>query len=461
MKIRILWMGLALILGLFLVECDLTQSTNADEEMVEEVENPEETPDSPNNKFPDFCPIYPVPAGTTQTFELSQDYPTSYDANDEKPWLEHDFKTDYSGYLKSVLSYCMEGNVEVDFSVQDNKVRKWYSAPWMHDDGKTPEMKKQNSGRECLHGLTREITISAYELHPLQTNNYQTYAIAFYNPPGGHTIGKVWADPTKPIPKESEFPEGTVTFKLLFTEAPLNEVPFLEGSKEWTANIFVPYDNYEERTNHTVRIVQLDVMVKDNRADTGWVMGTFIYNGASDGAEWHDRMEPVGLMWGDDAGNQSLLNNSYAYNPDLKQSVINPTILHAGTVPANPKQGFVRHLGMGGRMNGPVDNPVSSCNSCHARAAVTDDGHTASIANFKHAPKVYGDPSSYTPEDFNTYFSNVKCGVWPLEDEGTTYTMTDFSFQITNGIRNYYTVNHDETSGKEKPIKRPRSAASN
>ncbi len=401
-------------------------------------------------KFPDYCPIFPVPEGTKETFELSQNYPKSFDANEDKPWKKIDFTKNYNDYMKAILAYCMEGNIEVDFKVQNNPIRKWYSAPWMHDDGKRPDNpntnQRQNSGRECLHGLTREITIPKGTLGTKQVDNFQTYAIAFYNEPGGYTIGKVWDKADKPDMMESTFPEGTVSFKLLFTEADTLQVPYLANSKKWTANIFSPYNAYQKRDNHDVRLLQLDIAVKDERAvaTNGWVYGTFIYDASQPGKDWVSRMVPVGPSWGDDSDTMSMLNVNNKYNPSLKQSVINQKLL--GEDGKTGKQAFVTHLGMGGRMNGPVDNPISSCISCHGRAALTKEGVPASIANFSK-PK-------YTEQDFKEYFTTIPCGVHPIVQNGITFYTTDYSFQLANGIRNFIAVQQmKKSSGNNTMLK--------
>ncbi len=399
-----------------------------------------------NHHFPNFCPYFLPPANVTDTFMLSQDYPLTYDDKEQFPWLAFDFKKDYKAYMHSVLMYCMEGNKEVDFKVQDNKVRKWYSTPWMHNDGNSPTATtpKQNSGREYLHGLTREITIKKWTLGVKQITNYQTYATAFYNAPGGYTIGKVWNNPYKPDVMQSTFPEGTVTFKLLFTEADTLQVPYITNSLKWKANIYTPYNEVKKRTDTDVRLLQLDIAIKDKRAadGSGWVYGTFVYDAANAGKDWVERMAPVGLMWGDDPTDTTMLNITNTINPSLKQSIINAELLGEKGKKAN--QAYVTHLGMGGRMNGPVENPISSCISCHGRAAVTvPDGTPASIANFSGNP--------YTYEDFKTYFTEVPCGVGPIVQEvdkkdpdgkvigkeKVTYYTSDYSFQLANAIRNY------------------------
>jgi len=38
-------------------------------------------------------------------------------------------------------------------------------------------------------------------------------------------------------------------------------------------------DNPEDRVHGTVRFMQLDVATKDDRAENGWIYGSFIYDG--------------------------------------------------------------------------------------------------------------------------------------------------------------------------------------
>lgn len=439
MKYKFFYLVILIITGI-IVACESEKNEEQQAVQTDEV----------TYNFPSYCDSFPVPEGfEDKTFALSQDYPQSFDeANFEQPWKAVDFTKDYKAYMAAILDYSMEGNLEVDFKGQDNAVRKWYNAPWLHDDGHTIGGKSPNSGRECLHGLTREITIKPYTLSPNQEKTYQTWAIAYYNEPGGHTMGQVWKDAQNPDLSKADFPEGTVCFKLLLTEADLDEAPYLEGSLEWTANIFT-YDNTvkkypplsAERTNQTVRLVQLDISVKDERAPTGWVYGTFTHDASKGGDNWVNRLVPVGLMWGDDSDNTSMLNVVDEYNPSLKQSVINQELLSPDGKEGN--QAFVMHLGMGGRMNGPVDNPISSCMSCHGRAATTPDGHLANIANFGHGVDTKTGKARYTAEDFEEYFSEVKCGIHTISQPNgkdgamVDYQTLDFSFQLANGYNHF------------------------
>ena len=76
------------------------------------------------------------PAGYTgRVFKLSQDFPNQLPPMENYPWLKIRFKdggpVNPRAYLQALLDYGLEGNVEVDFYVEDNKKRKWYGMPWM------------------------------------------------------------------------------------------------------------------------------------------------------------------------------------------------------------------------------------------------------------------------------------------------------------------------------------------
>ena len=180
-----------------------------------------------NFQFPDAHET-PLPDWNGSVFKLSQDYPITSSPTENYPWLQIDFKTAPKEYMDAVLQYVYEGNIDVDWRIQDNPVRKWYHAPWMHWGSR---------GREFIHGLTRERSSRPRELSPTQTTRFQNWAVGFYNPPGGYQIGQVWKDTSNPNPTKAIFPEGTVTAKLLFTAATTDEVPYLENAFEWQANI--------------------------------------------------------------------------------------------------------------------------------------------------------------------------------------------------------------------------------
>src|SRR5437870_9368728 len=128
-----------------------------------------------------------------------------------------------SEYMQRVLDYCLEGNVALDFKVQEN-TRKWYHAPWMHFGP---------AGREPIRGLTSERPAPPKFLHDNQTRRVQNWAVGFYNAAGGYILGQFWHDPANPNSAMPRFPVGTVSFKLLFTNATETEIPYIAESVKW------------------------------------------------------------------------------------------------------------------------------------------------------------------------------------------------------------------------------------
>lgn len=346
--------------------------------------------------FPSFRG-QPLAGWTGPVFELSQDYPSSLPAAGSQPWKQHDFETQSAAYLQSVLGYVLEGNVEVDWRVQQNPVRAWYHAPWMHAG---------ENGREFVRGLTRERTSHPRVLHPRQATDVANFAVSVYNARGGYVIGRVWRDPENPDPSLARFPEGTVAAKLLFTTATSAQVPYLRKAFRWRAH--VNRENGAARPIQYVRLLQIDVAVRDSRANatTGWVFGTFVYDGYASGASPWERMVPVGLMWGNDP---ELTPERYEDGERPRQSVV-----------LNPTVGVPLRLGWLGRLNGPVDNPRSACLSCHATAQLETRSPMVPPTRLSDAEKL-------------RWFRNVKAA--QAFDAGEQ--SLDYSLQLQEGIRRF------------------------
>lgn len=390
-------------------------------------------------KFPSYNANYSPPAGAPEVFELSQAYPKST-VNENYPWLLIDFKEQPDKYLETVLKYCLEGNIEVDFKGQLNKTRKWYHAPWLHDDGRYNTKKEYiGNGREYIHGLTRERSTPKFEIHTLQDVFLENWAVGMYNAPGGYTLGEVWNSSTSnPNPQKANFPQGTVSFKLLFTDGTIDKVPFLKNTMEWTANIYPCNPTASsctdvKRINRTVRLIQIDIAVKDDRAsDTGWVFGTFIYDASRTGNTVWERMAPVGLSWGDDSQITTDLNKDGAFiNKDLKESYINASLIEVKNKPYKD-EAYMRYHGLGGRLNGPVDNPVSSCVSCHGQGGNNLTGKPMPMGDFSK------NRLTYPLASFNLYFQNQKPGSYVRSFNNENFITTDYSLQLSAGIRNYF-----------------------
>jgi hypothetical protein len=193
---------------------------------------------------------------------------------------------------------------------------------------------------------------------------FQNWGVGFYNEVAAGTLGTIWTDfcnPSLDALGEVNFPEGSVSFKVLFTEASQAEINALEGAPTWTAHIHTQgapcrREDPCPREEKTVTLLQIDVAVKDARAtDTGWVFGTFVYDRRlTDRAPW-ERLVPISIGWGNDP--------DVAPGGPLSENIINDDFDEVFFGWAGRP-----HMGWNGRANGPVDNPLSSCVSCHGTA---------------------------------------------------------------------------------------------
>lgn len=375
-------------------------------------------------RFPDAS--VPAPKEWTgKIFHLSQDYPTSVTPEKNLPWLKYDYKTQPTEYIMAVYNYILEGNIEADWIVQDNKVRKWYHAPWMHyriSGG-------VDMAREPLNGITRERDSRPHELSPVQETVYQNWAVGFYNPAGGYTVGQVWKDHNHPDPSKALFPEGTVSAKVIFTEADSTEVPYLKGAASTTAYVYRKAWDSTKRELKKMHLLQIDFSVKDSRAKstTGWIMGNLVYNGDVKNENPWLRVMPVGLSWGNDAG----VTPENVKDKPLYQTYINPSI--------RP----IAHLGWAGRLNGMIDNPQSSCISCHGSASF---------------PFIMeGAPSETNTTKERLSWFNVNA------NENTAYLpgtiSLDYSLQLAIGIGNFYSwkIFNQKRTVSEKIVNRLQS----
>ncbi|WOS40758.1 hypothetical protein [Xanthomonas rydalmerensis] len=374
-------------------------------------------------RFPDFG-YAPPSTYTGPVFQLSQDYPQqppsgplpSFFQKLPRP-LTNNFET-WRGYADAVKTYCLEGNVESDWYVQNNKLRRWYHAPWQHYGP---------HGREGVHGLTQEAPIQAKQLAPTQLTSGQTFAVGIYNDVGGYTFGQVWKDRQNPDPsfttKPNTFRDGTVVCKALFADVDLSQVPFLQNPVLWNAWVPNSYGS-TDRTFKKVALIQMDFAVRDSRIPgTGWIFGTFQYNGAVSGKPGWQNLVPVGVMWGNDPQNSS---DDYT-NKQPTRTRINPRILQSA-INAKPELPPT-HLGWNGRLNGPVDNPVSSCMSCH----MTAESPQLSPMN----PTFQTDQKKIPPvgsKEWMRWFQNIPAGQ-PFDAAAKS---TDYSLQLAGGIANFY-----------------------
>jgi hypothetical protein len=432
-KRKTLWVTLSFA-GMCILVISLSSTTPRD---------PDQQVTADNRGFPDFGAMIPMAQFMRdypgrKAFKLSQDYPTALPGRDKLPAffnIPFDDKKRWKEWLLAARDYCFQGMVDADFVAQDNKQRNWYHMPWLHYGP---------LASEGFNGLCKEAPISPYQLSPKQTHPGQVYALGYYNDFAGYTLHQMWTSTLDPNNMATQapdggFPEGTVIFKFLYTELDESDVPYLKDPYEKLGYITTTFEDSVNRVVRKMRLIQMDIMVRDKRADkygTGWVFGNFCYNGnINAGKPMRERvmnLVPVGIQFGNDPGYTTNWINPYPVsktmiNDTLKETFINPD----SDLPP-------QHLGWGGRLDGPVDLNTCSCMSCHATgeypqyaALVPDEafiGDTLPNGSLKYLTH------TNTPE-WKKYYQNLKCATAYNPQQATS---TDFSLQVSLALGYYW-----------------------
>ena len=298
-----------------------------------------------NGAFPDFiAPAARLAADDPGLrFRLAQDYPPTASAADT-PWLSIDYTTPAGAdaWLYALRDYAFLGMIEADFRSEANPLRRWYHMPMMNFGP---------ARREHRHGLTAERTVFGPELGLKQGARAENFAVGFYNAVGAVTIGRVLGGGVPDL-ADTSFAPGAASFKILFSAAQPDDFQdaigdLLDGAPSWTiATDDGPLD---------VRLMQMDVAATMPGSPTGWVFGTFAYDRDAEEISPWMKLRPVGLSWGNDPG-------------VTPADVAAGTVLQESGVSAASPAFAAAHLGWAGRINGPVDNPMSGCLSCHGTA---------------------------------------------------------------------------------------------
>lgn len=430
-------------------------------------------------------------------YRLSQKFPETL-AEDRGDWGWTKFDPFQSGlsqderrqrssdYIWAVMRYLQAGNVdhgagggnvEDDWNLCENKVRNWYNMPFQTYD--------PLSGREFMHGLTREAPVKV-TLKSGQAVATTIWAVGFYNARGAHQLGKVWRPDGKAQPPAADqsFAEGTVVGKLLFTTGTPEQMPFLKGLPAWRINMSdaafcacKPSGNQKSctlqemseqcpRSPGEVYLIQFDIAVRDDRAPTGWVFGTFVADGeakANEANPWN-RISALGLMWGNDPPppGQSALS----YPADPRVNGFAQEVVFFDVADRLNQATDAGHLGCNSRLNGPADNIQSSCLSCHMTASVPDKNLTVPpiLAQFGGLKAQCANPPNLATDA--VYFANTGCStpfnggtVVPPPDYASgrkEWISLDYSLQLSISLVQWgQWMEHQDVSQKLTEAPRP------
>ncbi|HZM08161.1 MAG TPA: hypothetical protein VFC11_06880 [Methylocella sp.] len=398
----------------------------------------------------------PPASYTGRVFKLSQNYPNQLPPMEDYPWLKIGFKNggpiDPGAYLQALLDYGLEGNVEANFYVEDNKVRKWYGMPWMDWNTEVAYDWPGTDGREFVHGFTHEFDSSGKTLSTLQNDFVDTWSGGYFNDRAAFGIGQVYCDSDNPKPGAlnpdpaalNNFANGSYIIKLLFSTVTEKQLSIVRDALEWKANVFVNDDpiwrnkgpiSRFARAVSTIRLIQIDVSVRDDRSITGWLLGTFGYDGRAKGDTPWKRMVPLGLQWGNNPkvtfGETCSGPNGPCNREKLTEQWINEqAVKDLATAPLN-----FDHLGYGGRLAGPVDNAKASCMGCHQTAGfptvpiLPEFSANGSVLNLD-AGRQPGSNQSFRM----MYYGNVPSGV--VFSDTQLYS-SDYSLQLSMSLQNF------------------------
>jgi hypothetical protein len=405
-----------------------------------------------------------------RVFKLSQDYPTELPPKEAYPWLKIAFKdgapVDPQGYLQALLDYALKGNIDVGFYVEDNKVRKWYGMPWMDWNTEVAADWPGTDGREYVHGLTHEFDSAGNTFGETQREFVDTWAQAYFNDRYAFSIGQVYCHPDDPKPGAlnpdptglNSMPDGSYVIKLLFSTVNETALSIVKGALEWDADIYVnkspafrnagPLSRFE-RNLGKVRLIQIDLQVCDDRSLTGWLLGTYGYDGNAEGETPWKRMVPLGLQWGNNptvtfAQSCSEPNQPCDYDKLTEQWVNGKAVKDLATPPLS-----FNHLGYGGRLAGPVDNPKSSCMGCHQTAGFPT---VPILAEFAPNGALLDLDARTHPETAQTlrmmYFGNVPVGA--VFSDTQLYS-SDYSLQLSMSLQNFTSLRCAKNASRPRP----------
>ena len=318
--------------------------------------------------------------GNYPTFSMRDDYSNARAGASDRPWKGMDIsnKAGAFEFAEAVQAYFYDGmanqhsNADQNFVASSDTTHYWCHMPWLNVG---------DSGREAIHGLTKERDILPSTIYPAPGTG-SDWGIGFYNAVGCQTIGSVFGNSrssgTTPNWNSAKFPDGTMSAKILFTTA---NFPALNGSFSWNAHVSGPKQT--ERQVTSVRHLQMDIAVRDSSlkgtipGNRNWVMVTYYYDTSYTAADNSPlrrianlpaaflHMRPMGVQVGFETPN---------------------TILFDG---AKTNQ-------VSSSLNGPADNPKSSCLGCHGTAGT----HVAMAPGFT-SNAMYSATMASTPSNLD------------------------------------------------------------
>jgi hypothetical protein len=208
-----------------------------------------------------------------------------------------------------------------------------------------------------------------------------------------------------------------------------------------------------ERAVSPIRLIQIDVSVRDDRSTTGWLLGTFGYDGTAKGDSPWKRMVPLGLHWGN---NPKVTFAETCSGPDgpcnaeklTEQWLNEQAVRDLRKPPLN-----FNHLGYGMRLAGPVDNAKASCLGCHQTAGFPTVPILPEFSANGALLKLDAGRRPGTEQSFRLmYYGNAASGV--VFSDTQLYS-SDYSLQLSMSLQNFVSLrcaaNAQQQAGRAQP----------
>lgn len=286
-------------------------------------------------------------------FTANYDYPESVEPK-EYPWesitqgkpITQENAKEYILSIRSHIEDAMATMINNPKKWPSSEYRKdWYNMAWSAQSYKTTGWE----GLETVYGtMTGQVLKSDVFKDYGFEGPMQNHALVYYNDVAALTLNKLWKsnDASGFYPEytteAAQFEQNTIIIKAAGTTATGEDWDIMEGAGTFPIYREMAYGPLKGKGPILQELawIQFDIIIKDTIAapETGWVFSTFIYDKDSEGQTTFDRLELLGVVWGNDPGQMDTTKT-------ITETYLNPD------APDYHKA----NIGYGGRLSGPID----------------------------------------------------------------------------------------------------------
>ncbi|WP_296623521.1 hypothetical protein [Marivirga sp.] len=287
-------------------------------------------------------------------FKANYNYPESV-APKDYPWetitegkaISQENASEYIMSIREYIKDAMEVMINEPENWPSSEYRKdWYNMGW---SAQSYDSATGWKGLETVYGtMTGQVLKNGIFKDYGFEGPMQNHALVYYNDVATLTLNKLWKSNDKNgfYPEYStdaaQFKQNAIIIKAAGTTATGDDWDIMEGAGTFPIYREMEFGPMKGKNPVLQELawIQFDIIIKDTIAapETGWVFSTFIYDKESDGKTIFDRLELLGVSWGNDPdkmGTTKALSETYI-NPDAPEY-------------------YKANIGYGDRLSGPID----------------------------------------------------------------------------------------------------------